>query len=161
MTVDNLAERGIHKPLDCKFCSEKESIHHLFFDCIIARQLWAYLSDFNGSVINSYFDMASKWIAPKKYKSTNTISAGVVWCLWLIRNDFVFRGQHWSSIKMVLGKLWSIMKEWMIMCPTSMEVGGGYQPMVQLVGGSSQDPLGNWRMKKLKLAPKKLDSAEV
>ena len=85
MTVDNLAERGIHKPLDCKFCSEKESIHHLFFDCIIARQLWAYLSDFNGSVINSYFDMASKWIAPKKYKSTNTISAGVVWCLWLIK----------------------------------------------------------------------------
>ena len=39
MTVDNLAERGIHKPLDCKFCSEKESIHHLFFECIIARQL--------------------------------------------------------------------------------------------------------------------------
>ena len=39
--------------------------------------------------------------------------------------------------------------------------GGGYQPMVQLVGGSYQDPLGNWRMKKLKLAPKKLDSAEV
>jgi len=121
MTVDNLAERGIHKPLDCKFCSEKESVHHLFFDCIVARQLWACLSDFNGSVINSYFDMASKWIAPKKYKSTNTISAGVVWCMWLIRNDFVFRGQHWSSIKMVLGKLWSITKEWMLMCPASME----------------------------------------
>jgi len=119
MTVDNLAARGIHKPLECQFCGEKDSVHHLFFDCIVAKQLWA---EFNGSTINSYFDMASKWIdVKKKYKTTNTISAGVVWCLWLIRNAFVFRGQQWSSIKLVLGKLWSIMKEWMIMCPTSME----------------------------------------
>ena len=55
--------------------------------------MWACLFEFDGSVINSYFDMASKLIAMKTYKSTNTISARVVWCLWLIRNDFVFRGQ--------------------------------------------------------------------
>jgi hypothetical protein len=34
--------------------------------------------------------MASKWIAEKKYKAINTISAGVVRCLWLIRNDLIF-----------------------------------------------------------------------
>ena len=66
MTVDNLAARGIHKPLECQFCGEKDSVHHLFFDCIVAKQLWACLSEFNGSTINSYFDMASKWIDVKK-----------------------------------------------------------------------------------------------
>lgn len=31
MTRDNLRKRHIIKPLDCVFCSENESIHHLFY----------------------------------------------------------------------------------------------------------------------------------
>lgn len=83
MTVDNLADRGIIKPPECQFCGENESINHLFFDCIVAKQLWACLLDFNGVDINSYLDMAGKWLAEKRYKAVNTISAGVVWSLWL------------------------------------------------------------------------------
>jgi hypothetical protein len=29
----------------CLFCSEPETIHHLFFGCCIAQALWAILSD--------------------------------------------------------------------------------------------------------------------
>ena len=39
--------------------------------------------------------------------------------------------------------------------------GGGDRQMVQLLGGSPEDPLGNWRLKKLKLATEKLWSAGV
>ena len=114
--LDNLRKRGVEKPPLCQFCCEPESVQHLFYDCIVAKQAWKCVSDFNGVVINSYTDMARKWIADKKIKSTNTISAGVVWCLWLIRNDFVFRGQKWSDIKLVFRKLWTCMKP---LLPTS------------------------------------------
>jgi hypothetical protein len=53
-----------------------------------SQPLWSTVA--NASTIASYIDMASKWVADKKFKTINTISAGVVWCLWLIRNDFGF-----------------------------------------------------------------------
>ena len=37
MDIDNLIKRNIFKPLHCQFCDENESIPHLFFDCIVAR----------------------------------------------------------------------------------------------------------------------------
>jgi hypothetical protein len=43
LTRDNL---GIRRKLDnvsCLFCMEAESIHHLFFECVVAKQLWAFM----------------------------------------------------------------------------------------------------------------------
>lgn len=37
MTKDNLLKRGIEKPPKCMFCSEHESVDHLFFDCVVAK----------------------------------------------------------------------------------------------------------------------------
>jgi len=42
MTVDNLAKRGVDKPKNCRFCDEIETINHLFFQCVVARKIWAY-----------------------------------------------------------------------------------------------------------------------
>lgn len=39
MTRDNLKARGIPKPLECELCKEIETIKHLLFECIVARQL--------------------------------------------------------------------------------------------------------------------------
>ena len=40
MTCDNLRKRGIRKPLECIHCKEMESVHHLFFECVVARVVW-------------------------------------------------------------------------------------------------------------------------
>lgn len=37
MTRDNLLKRNMNKPVCCVFCSENESIDHLFFQCIVAK----------------------------------------------------------------------------------------------------------------------------
>jgi hypothetical protein len=40
LTKDNLARRRWNGSLTCRFCNNNESIHHLFFDCYIAKSIW-------------------------------------------------------------------------------------------------------------------------
>jgi hypothetical protein len=54
MTRDNLRHRGIPKSMECSFYKEFESMHHVFFDCIVAKCIWllvekcfSYMTDIN------------------------------------------------------------------------------------------------------------------
>jgi hypothetical protein len=47
-TIDNLNRKRMSKPEQYCFCSEKESISHLFFECVIARVMWGFTSEFLG-----------------------------------------------------------------------------------------------------------------
>jgi hypothetical protein len=90
------------------FCLEHESIHHQFFDCVIAKFVWHTFFCFSGVKIDSYIDLASKWPCEKNHAPTptNSISAGILWGLWLIRNDFVFNHQVWRDVKVMLRRIW-------------------------------------------------------
>jgi hypothetical protein len=39
LTRDNLAKRRIMEDGSCLFCDEKETVHHLFFECCVAKQI--------------------------------------------------------------------------------------------------------------------------
>ena len=41
LTKDNLAKRNWHRSRKCVFCSQDESIKHLFFQCEFARSIWS------------------------------------------------------------------------------------------------------------------------
>jgi zinc-binding in reverse transcriptase len=43
LTRDNLLHRGWQGPASCVFCSNNESIDHLFFTCPFAHSLWQLL----------------------------------------------------------------------------------------------------------------------
>jgi hypothetical protein len=101
MTIENLLKRGISKPEACLLSSDNESVNHLFFDCVVAKRMWSYVECFFGYTIYNYESLASKWLTGKTSDCLN-ISAGVLWGLWLTRNDMVFRGNPWQDIKMVL-----------------------------------------------------------
>jgi hypothetical protein len=45
VTRDNLEKRRRVDDKSCLFCSEDESTHHLFFDCVVAEQAWNVLSE--------------------------------------------------------------------------------------------------------------------
>ena len=67
MTRDNLRKRHIIKPLDCVYCLEQESCSHLFFECIVAKHLWAHIEEYFSSQIGSSFESVARfWIATKK-----------------------------------------------------------------------------------------------
>jgi hypothetical protein len=44
LTRDNLEKRHNLDDSTCLFCTEKESVHHLFFDCVVARRTWELVS---------------------------------------------------------------------------------------------------------------------
>jgi len=115
MIADNLKTRGIVKPLGCQFCAEEETISHLFFDCVVAKEVWRYAAIHCNLHVQSYFDMARKWICDfflKKHGVLSIISAGVCWMIWLTRNDMVFRHQYWVDIKMIIRRMNRCIASW-------------------------------------------------
>lgn len=60
MTIDNLKGRGIIKPPECMFCSEHETIHHLFFECVVAKYIWRLMFAFSGLHVHNY--LATRWL---------------------------------------------------------------------------------------------------
>jgi hypothetical protein len=48
LTKDNLEKRQHIDDTTCLFCSERESVHHLFFDCVVAKRAWEMISQVTG-----------------------------------------------------------------------------------------------------------------
>lgn len=83
MTRDNLRKRHIIKPRDCVFCLENESICHLFFECVVARNIWSFVKDQFGITVGDDFESIAKfWVSNNRNSALNTASSAVVWCLW-------------------------------------------------------------------------------
>jgi hypothetical protein len=100
MTRDNLQKRNLNKPLDCVFCKEHETIHHLFFDCVVAMNVWEKVSDFFGlPFVSDYLLVARFWLANTKHAAQNTIYSTVLWSIWKFRNALVFDNQQWICLK--------------------------------------------------------------
>lgn len=117
LTRNNLAKR---RPVDdpsCLFCSEQESVQHLFFCCVVARILWTFVSDyFNLEHISSLADIATLWQQPKKNVVLNMICAASLWSLWTLRNEICFHGRVWRSARCILSKLSMYINQWKVMC---------------------------------------------
>jgi hypothetical protein len=107
MTRDNLKKRHLGKPISCEFCSEPETISHLFFDCIVARRSWSSVSNFLNLQLGSDFESVARfWLANKKHWVTNSICAAVMWSIWKTRNSMIFDGQSkhiYSNMYIILG----------------------------------------------------------
>lgn len=44
LTRGNVEKRKNIDCNECLFCSEKESVQHLFFECVVAKRMWNELS---------------------------------------------------------------------------------------------------------------------
>jgi hypothetical protein len=68
MTVDNLKKVNATKPEEFVLCSEKESVNHLFFECVVAKFMWSLASDFlKRKIGDSYESIAGMWLCQKKF----------------------------------------------------------------------------------------------
>jgi hypothetical protein len=78
LTRDNLAKR--QEITRCLFCDKKESSQHLFFDCVVAKNMWKGISDIVGKDIGSSFDIVGVcWLSEKKYMNINIVSSATLW----------------------------------------------------------------------------------
>ena len=47
LTRDNLSRRGWSGNMQCVYCSEMESVNHLFVNCHYAGSIWAWIATYN------------------------------------------------------------------------------------------------------------------
>jgi hypothetical protein len=82
------------------FCNEPETVHHLFFACVVAKQLWVMLTEFcHGIHVNSVKSLCEVWLLSDS--SSSTISVAFLWALWKYRNDLSLQGIQRASLVMV------------------------------------------------------------
>ena len=94
ITCDNLAKRRNVDDKSCIFCFEPESIHHLFFDCCVAKILWSELSKCLDHNSTGFMNQLPPY-ANKKHLLTNVIiAAAALWCVWKLRS-----GSHLDRTK--------------------------------------------------------------
>lgn len=92
LTRDNLSIRRHVEDKSCLFCCELETVNHLFFDCVVARQLWAHIAAvFDVHLEPSLESVGKFWLSNKKNCVLNIVSSAAPWSLWKLRNDLCFQ----------------------------------------------------------------------
>jgi hypothetical protein len=87
--------------LTCVFCNEVETCQHLFFECVVASNIWKEI----GSVLDLKFkisnlsDITSLWNERKKNTLFNMIFAAILRTIWITRNDQVFNRSQWFGLQ--------------------------------------------------------------
>jgi hypothetical protein len=119
LTKDNLAKRKWKGCTRCCFCSEQETIEHLFFECPMARLMWSAISvTFGITKPANMANLFGSWLRSFSHKQRALVIVGVAafcWALWLSRNDVVFQKSKSKSILQVMfrGTFW--IRSWSIL----------------------------------------------
>uniref|UniRef100_A0A0A8Y3J5 Reverse transcriptase zinc-binding domain-containing protein n=1 Tax=Arundo donax TaxID=35708 RepID=A0A0A8Y3J5_ARUDO len=67
LTRDNLAKRQFVNDKTCLFCSEEDTVFHLFFGCVVSARMWNELSEVVGFKLDPNFENVAKlWLSQKK-----------------------------------------------------------------------------------------------
>jgi hypothetical protein len=120
----NLNKKGLMKNRQCCFCNENKSVSHLFFECVVAKVLWKYVSEFLGFDIGqNYMSVAPRWIHREKFYCVNIITTAILRNIWLVRNNMVFNKQVWFYVRCCLKMALKIPMEWKIIYKESGVLG--------------------------------------
>lgn len=94
LTKDNLIKRKWKGDPVCYFCSNPESIQHLFFQCPVAKTIWAVVAKCFGADIvprnlNQCWRWCDQWLPfGKKFHVCGV--AAIFWAIWKARNKACF-----------------------------------------------------------------------
>lgn len=100
------------KPLECMHCKEIETVLYLFFECIVARQIWAEVEKLFQLQIANSESVAKLWLCNRRYLHLNVVTSAVLWGLRNFRNSIVFNRVTWISMKQVLGLVSRYLRDW-------------------------------------------------
>jgi hypothetical protein len=85
----------------CGFCSNNETVQHLFFDCVIAKFVWRVVQLASGlAPPNNIRHMLGAWVYDMSSSNRQIFLVGIgamLWAMWLSRNDMVFNKVTISS----------------------------------------------------------------
>jgi hypothetical protein len=121
LTRDNLEKRKNLDDASCLFCSDKETIDHMFFDCIVAKRAWTVISRIIGMQVGeSYESIAKLWLCNKIFGITNMVTSTVCWSIWKLRNAICFQDTPWVSMQMLWHRVLPMLRCWKILVPIQL-----------------------------------------
>jgi hypothetical protein len=90
---DNLGKRKSVPDSSFLFCGEKESVAHLFFDCVVAKKAWEMISQVLGVKVGSnYESVASLWLCNKRFDVCNIFTSVIFLELMEVKKLLVLPG---------------------------------------------------------------------
>jgi hypothetical protein len=125
LTRDNLEKRQHLNDTICLLLTDRESIHHLFFECVVARKAWELVSQVIGVQTGSDFESIAKlWLCNKNFGVINIVTSTVIcWGIWKLRNLICFQGDAWLGMQMLWKQVLIILRSWRILVPLRLAVG--------------------------------------
>jgi hypothetical protein len=117
LTRDNLDKRCPVSDKTCLFCCEDESVHHLLFECVVAKEVWSDIAQsFEFDYPRCMRELSDLWSANNKKTVVNIACVAAIWSIWTMRNDLCFQGVPWISTRVILGRACALLHQWKIMC---------------------------------------------
>ncbi|XP_058761309.1 uncharacterized protein LOC131634688 [Vicia villosa] len=105
-TRDNLLKRGVTSVVcpNCVMCgSSLESSSHIFFFCQEVKAVWNYVFTWLGIAEEISVEdflrfevIQEKALGSKRRIAINFVWIATLWCIWLMRNDMIFKGKVFS-----------------------------------------------------------------
>lgn len=98
----NLASRRIKIPQDCLFCVDAaETTMHLFFQCRLAREIWALsplqIPSGQYEEASSLYDIVTGLLSSQAaHHSKEFLFPYIGWCIWKARNDLLYNNKQWA-----------------------------------------------------------------
>ena len=79
LTRENLTRKNLDDT-NCVFCSEKESVEHIFFECVVAKQLWQEIFDtIDFNCCQNFEYIGSMWLCNKRFLIVNMLTSATLW----------------------------------------------------------------------------------
>jgi hypothetical protein len=118
LTRDNLAKRQKVEDMRCLFCEELESCNHVFFECVVAKEMWSRISSAIGrNVGNSFESIGICWLSNRKFAAINILSSAALWAMWKLRNALCFQNFVWQDMRKLLMNIVVMAQNWIMLCP--------------------------------------------
>lgn len=122
LTRDNLDKRRPVADPTCFFCRTGIYTISIFY-CIVAQKTWSIITEIlNIHVPCSFMSLHPFWKQRKHPDVVNLVTSATLWGYWLLRNDFVFQGQKWRSLRCILDLVGSLVMQWKILCSDAQAV---------------------------------------
>jgi hypothetical protein len=75
-----------------------ETVHHLFFECEVAKVIWRTISGIFSTNIGLDFESIARWwIRRITIRCLTFFLSAVLWTLWSTHNDLCFQGKSWQG----------------------------------------------------------------
>ena len=116
MTKDNLCKRKWKENMSCAFCTDHETVQHIFFECLTAKYMWRLLTYSLGAEcrpgnMNQYWIWINN-ILPQCPLMHAVGLAAVCWAIWRTRNAVCFDDRRVKSPTEIMCMICSFLTYW-------------------------------------------------